>query len=169
MVPYGAGYGGGVTFDDLVGGLDYPMFVVTAYDGTSHAGCLVGFATQCSIDPQRFLVCLSKKNHTHGVAAGSPVLALHLLRKDQHDTAELFGSRTGDEVDKLARCAWTAGPEGVPVLDDCHGWFAGRVLERHNGGDHTVHLVEVVAAGGGGGGAVLTFDDVRDLEPGHEA
>lgn len=158
-----------MTFDDLVGGLNYPMFVVTAYDGETRAGCLVGFATQCSIDPPRFLVCLSKNNFTHRVAARATTLALHLLRRDQYGTAELFGSETGDEVDKFARCGWTPGPDGVPLLADCHGWFAGRVLERHDAGDHTAHLVEVVASGGGGDGAVLTFDDVRDLEPGHEA
>ena len=156
-------------FDDLVSRLDYPMFVVTTYDGQTRAGCLVGFATQCSIDPARFLVCLSDKNHTHRVAAGAQTGAVHVLREEQHDVAELFGSLTGDEVDKLARCAWHEGPYGLPLLADCAGWFAGRVLERHPAGDHTAHLVEVTDAGGGGDAALLAFDDVRDLEPGHEA
>ena len=43
-------------FNDLVGGLDYPMFIATARsERGERAGCLVGFATQCSIDPSRFL------------------------------------------------------------------------------------------------------------------
>ena len=160
-----------MTFDDLVGRLSYPMFVVTAYDGTERAGCLVGFATQCSIDPPRVLVCLSENNRTHRVAARSEGLAVHVLRREQHATAELFGSRTGDEVDKFARCAWHDGPYGLPLLDDCLGWFAGRVLDRRGTGDHTAHLVEVTDAGGApdDGAAPLAFDDVRDLEPGHEA
>jgi flavin reductase (DIM6/NTAB) family NADH-FMN oxidoreductase RutF len=161
-------------FEELVSRLDYPMFVVTAYDGTERAGCLVGFATQCSIDPPRFLACLSKQNHTHRVAAGATTVAVHVLRRDQHDLAALFGSETGDEVDKYARCAWHDGPDGVPVLDDCAGWFAGTVLARHDLGDHTGLLLAPFGGDGGGeagdaAGAPLTFDQVRDLEPGHEA
>ena len=33
-------------FHSLVADLDYPMFVVTACDGSERAGCLVGFLTQ---------------------------------------------------------------------------------------------------------------------------
>ncbi|HWL34725.1 MAG TPA: flavin reductase family protein [Frankiaceae bacterium] len=157
-------------FDDLVSRLDYPMFVVTTYDGERRAGCLVGFATQCSIDPARFLVCLSDKNHTHRVAASAETLVVHVLRQEQYDVAALFGGETGDEVDKLARCAWSEGPGGVPVLDDCAGWFAGRVLERHVVGDHTALLLEPFeGAAPGDDTALLRFEHVRDLEPGHEA
>ena len=38
-------------FDRLVNRLDYPMLVVTAEADGERAGCLVGFATQCSIQP----------------------------------------------------------------------------------------------------------------------
>jgi flavin reductase (DIM6/NTAB) family NADH-FMN oxidoreductase RutF len=157
-------------FDDLVSGLDYPMFVVTTSDGTTRAGCLVGFATQCSIDPPRFLVCVSDKNHTHRVLAGATAVAVHALHRTQHDVAALFGGETGDAVDKFARCAWSDGPDGVPVLADCRGWFAGRIVDRVTLGDHTGLLLEpfggeVVTSDG----ALLTFDDVRDLDPGHDA
>ena len=156
-------------FDDLVRRLDYPMFVVTTYDGTTPAGCLVGFATQCSIDPARFLVCLSDKNQTHRVAAGAETLAVHVLRAEQHDLAALVGGETGDEVDKFARCAWSEGPGGVPVLDECAGWFAGRVLERSVLGDHTGLLLEPFAGSDPGDVRLLRFEHVRDLDPGHEA
>jgi flavin reductase (DIM6/NTAB) family NADH-FMN oxidoreductase RutF len=44
------------------------MFIVTAVgrDG-ERAGCLVGFATQCSIQPPRFLACISRENRTFDV------------------------------------------------------------------------------------------------------
>ena len=58
-------------FLDLTGELDFSMLVVTAFDGRERAGCLVGFSTQCSIDPPRYLVCISTANHTARVAAGS--------------------------------------------------------------------------------------------------
>src|SRR4051794_6318507 len=105
-------------FHTLTSLLDYPMFAVTCAHGEDRAGCLVGFATQCSIDPARYLVCVSEANHTAAVADAAPVLAVHLLAADQKKLAELFGSRTGDEVDKFAEISWTPGPEGAPLLAD---------------------------------------------------
>src|SRR4051794_41781759 len=55
---------------ELIDELDYPMFIVTVAAGGERAGCLVGFATQCSINPPRFLVCLSDKNRTFRVEIG---------------------------------------------------------------------------------------------------
>src|SRR5688572_5063739 len=46
------------SLDPFLTGLDGPMFVVTAAhpESGARAGCLVGFATQCSIDPDLFVV-----------------------------------------------------------------------------------------------------------------
>jgi flavin reductase (DIM6/NTAB) family NADH-FMN oxidoreductase RutF len=156
-------------FEAIADRLDYPMFVVTTYDGSTRAGCLVGFATQCSIDPRRFLVCVSDKNHTHRVVARAGTVVVHVLPEERHDLAALFGGETGDEVDKFARCDWTPGPDGVPVLDAAAGWFAGRILDRLVLGDHTGLVVEPFAGSAGGDADLLRFAHVRDLDPGHDA
>jgi flavin reductase (DIM6/NTAB) family NADH-FMN oxidoreductase RutF len=155
--------------DAFVAGLDYPMFVVTATAGGERSGCLVGFATQCSIDPFRLLVCLSKNNHTYRVAESAPVLAVHRLDARQEELAALFGGSTGDDVDKFARCAWRPGPHGVPLLTDCPAWVVGDVLTRVDLGDHVgFHLAptEVTATPDG---QPLSFAQVRHLTPGHPA
>lgn len=159
-------------FDDLTGRLDYSMFVVTATDGQRRAGCLVGFATQCSIDPPRFLVCLSRANHTFSVAEAAGVLVVHPLAADQFDLARLFGESTGETVDKFAACSWRPGPSGAPVLMDCADWFAGRILGRFDAGDHVGFWLEPIEAGAGAAGAPaspLLFSAVKHLVPGHRA
>src|SRR4051812_29301909 len=93
------------------------MVIVTAAADGDRSGCLVGFHTQCSIHPAQWAVWLSKVNHTHGVAAAAQWLAVHFPSADDRDVAELFGEETGDDVDKFAGCEWSAGPDGVPVLD----------------------------------------------------
>lgn len=160
------------TFQELVGRLDYPMFVVTAVDADDGepSGCLVGFLQQCSIHPPRVMAWVSKKNHTYDVARLAPVLAVHVLAADQHDLARHFGSLTGDEVDKLAGIAWSAGPEGVPILTDCPDHFVGRVIDRVDTGDHEAFLLEPIAADvGDDPRPQLGFQAVKDLEPGHPA
>jgi flavin reductase (DIM6/NTAB) family NADH-FMN oxidoreductase RutF len=158
------------TFQRLVGGLDYPMFIVTAAAGGGEpAGCLVGFATQTSIHPPRFLVCLSDKNRTTEVAAGAELLGVHCVPADAGDLAELFGGETGHEVDKFARVGWHAGEGGVPLLDGCPNRFVGRVLSRLPAGDHVACLLAPVEAHADPAVEEFSFHRAKRIEPGHEA
>jgi flavin reductase (DIM6/NTAB) family NADH-FMN oxidoreductase RutF len=154
------------TFTKVVGGLEYPMFIVTARVGDERLGCLVGFATQTSIDPQRFLVCLSHTNRTYRRGRDSELLGVHCVPAGAEDLAELFGGETGDEVDKFARSAWHDGPDGVPILDACENWFVGRVLRRIGAGDHDAYLLEPVAAHCGAHGE-FTFHRAKHITAGH--
>jgi flavin reductase (DIM6/NTAB) family NADH-FMN oxidoreductase RutF len=157
-------------FDTFIEGLDYPMFVVTTTDGVERSGCLVGFTTQTSIDPPRFLVCLSERNHTFRVAQGATWLVVHRLGSDQHGLAEVFGGETGDQTDKFAGVRWRAGPGGVPVLVECPAHIVGRVLDRRPLGDHVGFLLEPVAVEAPPDEPEpLTLDDVEDVDPGHPA
>jgi flavin reductase (DIM6/NTAB) family NADH-FMN oxidoreductase RutF len=157
------------TFEELVAELDYPMFIITTAAGGERSGCLLGFATQSSIDPPRFLVCLSKKNRTFRAAKGSDAVAVHLVPEDATELVELFGGETGDELDKFERCSWHEGPEGLPILDDCTSWFAARILGRLDGGDHEALLLDPFDAHKGHGDQPFPFHRAKRIEPGHEA
>ena len=155
-------------FGQLVGELDYPMFIATTRAGGERAGCLVGFATQCSIDPARFLVCLSDKNRTCRVARQAELLAVHFVPAAAEGLAELFGGETGDEVDKFSRCEWHEGRGGVPILDECDNWFVAAILARQDLGDHVGFLLDPVEAARGTPLDEFTFHRARRIEPGHE-
>lgn len=155
-------------FQALTAAVDYPMLVVTAAAGPERDGCLVGFHTQVSIDPPRMLVCLSHQNRTYRIALGSGHLGVHYLSEDNGDLARLFGGRTGDDVDKLARCSWRPGPEGVPILDGTSGWVLLRVVTRQVMGDHVGFLGDVVDAARTDGRPQLGFQAVRGIDPGHQ-
>ena len=149
--------------------LDYPMFIVTVASRRERAGCLVGFTTQCSIDPPRFLVCISDKNRTYRVARDSDVMIVHLVPEDATELAELFGARTGDDLDKFEHCRWRPGPRGVPVLEECGNWFAGHIVDRVNAGDHRAFLLDPFQAASDPDSGSFVFHRARRMEPGHEA
>lgn len=157
------------TFAELTGSLDYPMLIVTTAADDRRAGCLVGFATQCSIDPPRFLVCISNKNHTLRVAAHAGALAVHFIPEAAFDLARLFGSETEDELDKFSRCRWHVGPGSLPILDECGRWFTGTILEQRALGDHVGFVLDPFAASSDGGTDFLGFQRAKEFEPGHEA
>ena len=155
-------------FADLMGGLNYPVYIVTTTAGDERDGCVIGFATQSSVHPNRFLACLSRSNRTFRLAREATALAVHLLPRERTDLAELFGGESGDEIDKFARCEWSDGPFGLPILDGCPSWFAGAIVSRHDLGDHEGYLLDPLAARSQTG-ELLYFQDVKYISPGHAA
>lgn len=156
------------TFLKLAGSFDYPLFIVTAADGQRREGCVIGFATQCSFQPARFLACLSRENQTYRLGLGVDALAVHLVPRTQVGLARLFGGETGDEIDKFERCDWHPGPRGLPILDGCRSWFAGEISARHDLGDHVGFLLDPFEVRYEAGEEIVYFQEVKDLiEPGH--
>jgi flavin reductase (DIM6/NTAB) family NADH-FMN oxidoreductase RutF len=158
-----------MALDQLAGELDYPMIIVTTTSRSGErAGCLVGFHTQCSIDPLRWAVLLSVENHTYRVALDAAVLAVHFPSGRDRDLAELFGSTTGDEIDKFSRCNWTEGTDAVPLLSRCPNRFVGRILDVVEAtGDHSCFVLEPVASEHVPHLDQLMFQSVKGLRPGH--
>jgi flavin reductase (DIM6/NTAB) family NADH-FMN oxidoreductase RutF len=152
----------------LVNAVDPPLFVVTAADDEGRpSGCLAGFVTQCSIIPVRYLICVSKLNHTFFVAEHAPSMALHLLGRSQEELAAHFGALSGDTVDKFARLSWRKGSGGAPVLESCAAWVAGPIIRRYGVGDHEVVVLAPVEGGCGSSVGTLFTSDLPDFPAGH--
>jgi flavin reductase (DIM6/NTAB) family NADH-FMN oxidoreductase RutF len=157
-------------FDTVMASIDNAMIVVTAAAGDERAGCLVGFHAQSGIDPERYCLWLSKANHTYRIGLRSPHLGVHFLTRDDRALAELFGTQTGDEVDKFEGLLVEDGPDGVPVLLDCpHRMVVRRTTMVDEGGDHVCVATELVDVRTSGQFHPLRLSDVADLTPGHEA
>ena len=148
--------------------VDYPYYLLTvrAPDGEM-SGCLAGFVSQCSINPPNFIACISRLNHTLGVATRSSAMGLHLLGEDQLAMARLFGEETGDEVDKFADIDWRIGTTGAPLVSDVASAVEGTVLGHFSVGDHEAFLVRAVRAVQGPGHGLLTHRTSPPLHPGH--
>ena len=157
-------------FGALMGALDAPMAVVTTTAGGERGGCLIGFHAQSSIDPARYTVWLSKANHTYRLVLRASHLAVHFLAAGDHELARLFGTLSGDEVDKLERCDHREGPGGVPMLTTCpNRLVVARVALLDEGGDHVCVTGDVIDVHSSGSFEPLRLSDVSDLDAGHEA
>jgi flavin reductase (DIM6/NTAB) family NADH-FMN oxidoreductase RutF len=160
--------------------LDAALVIVTVSIDGERDGALVGFHSQSSIEPPRYVVWLSVANRTTRLAAGAEHLGVHVLAATDHALAELFGGTTDDDAaphdGKLDRVPWTEGPGGVPMLDEVPVRFVGRVLEwlRPAGGDHHGAVLEPL------GGALdadrptsveapFRLHQTHDITPGHPA
>jgi flavin reductase (DIM6/NTAB) family NADH-FMN oxidoreductase RutF len=163
------------TYDEILDALEWPMVVVTASadDDGERGGCLVGFHTQCSIEPRRHLVMISVANHTATVVARATSLAVHLLRRDEPEIARVFGEQTADDpgVDKWEHVAVEPG-SGPPILAGAAAWFAGPIIGRFDAGDHTAVLIQPDRAERRSEldeSSQLGYQDAKGFDPGHPA
>jgi flavin reductase (DIM6/NTAB) family NADH-FMN oxidoreductase RutF len=158
-------------YDALMADADTTLVVVTAAYRGERAGCLVGFQCQCSIEPARHAIWLSKANHTCRVALQASHLGVHFLDRADHELARRFGEQTGDEIDKFDGWETIDGPDGVPLLVACPDRLVGRRrTAMDDGSDHICFVVEPIEVQR----ARRTRDPMRvadaaDLTAGHAA
>lgn len=158
-------------YQRIIEPVDPVAVIVTCAAGGDKAGCLVTFNAPCSIEPPRYAVWLSHRNHTYRVALESEELIVHVLAQADLPLAEFFGGVSGMREDKFARVPWSDSG-GIPLLAAGGGWLRGRVLSRvpgreEMGGDHTCFVLEPTAAGDGSGSTrPLRMSDVRHVRPG---
>lgn len=151
--------------------VDPAAVIVTCADGGHKAGCLVTFDAPCSIEPPRYAVWLSHRNHTYRVALRASELVVHVLTHADLALAELFGGVSGMYEDKFAQVPWS-DCGGAPLLRVSGGWLRGRILSRgpgraETGGDHTCFVLAPTAAEGGSGSSrPLRLSDVHHIRPG---
>jgi flavin reductase (DIM6/NTAB) family NADH-FMN oxidoreductase RutF len=147
-----------------------PLYIVTVVDAGQCYGCLVGFASQASIDPPRFLVCISVANATYRHAQHAREVAVHQVPADRPDLAQPFGGTTADDgVDKFEHCRWTAARGGLPLLDDCPTRMIGAVVDRHLLGDHEGFLLSPLQVEADPARPPLRAADAPHIRPGHPA
>ena len=154
----------------IVASADPAMIIVTVAVGDERAGCLVEFHTQSSMVPPRYCVWLSKANYTYRVALHATHLAVHFLTSADLPLAELFGTRTGDTVDKFAGLAVSWGAGRTPVIDQCPSrMVVRRTALLDEGGDHVCVVTDPVDVRSGGPFEPLRLSQASHLVAGHEA
>ncbi|HEX6713600.1 MAG TPA: flavin reductase, partial [Thermoleophilaceae bacterium] len=64
------------------------MYIVTVVGANGERdGCLIGFASQCSIHPPRFIACISKENRTFDAIQAADAIVVHFLGRAQLELA----------------------------------------------------------------------------------
>ncbi|WP_432789592.1 flavin reductase family protein [Brevibacterium sp. K11IcPPYGO002] len=154
--------------DDLMGSVDSPLIVVTTSAEGERAGCLVGFHSQASIDPEHYCFWLSKANHTYRVALRADHFAVHFPTTADRELARYFGSRSGSDMDKFTGLDFALSDDGVPLLADLpNRLLVERVAMLDDGGDHVCTTARVSSVEVADGFTPLRPSQLGDLTPGH--
>jgi len=122
--------------------------VVAARHGPLLAGMTANAIASISVDPPLMMASISRRAETHGAIIGSHAFAISVLSRDQRALADCFAQpTTADKLKRFCDAEWHEAETGSPILEGALAYFDCRLTARHDGGDHTVFLGEIVAAG----------------------
>jgi len=122
--------------------------VVAARHGPLLSGMTANAIASISVDPPLMMASIATKAETHTAIIGSHAFAISVLADDQRELAECFAlPTTAGKLTRFCDAAWHEAETGSPILDGAIAYFDCRLTQRHDGGDHTVFMGEIVAGG----------------------
>ncbi len=122
--------------------------VVAARRGPLLAGMTANAVSSISIDPPLMMASLNRKSDTHEAIIESHSFAVSVLGVDQQPLADCFAKPVDEaKLRRFCDAPWHEAETGSPILDGVIAYFDCRLVARHDGGDHTIFIGEIVAAG----------------------
>jgi flavin reductase (DIM6/NTAB) family NADH-FMN oxidoreductase RutF len=118
--------------------------VTTRHEEVIHGLTVTAFSS-LSADPPMAFVSINRHTRTHALVAASGVFCVSILAEQMKTISDRFAGRVNNE-DRFAGLAHHAALTGAPVLDEAIAWLDCRVVNRHDEGDHTLFIGQVVAA-----------------------
>ena len=133
---------------DLMARFATGVSVVAARYGPLLAGMTANAIATISVDPPLMMASIARKAETHRAIIGSHSFAISVLADGQQALAECFARpTTAEKLTAFCDAAWHEAETGSPILEGALAYFDCRLTERHDGGDHTIFIGEIVAAG----------------------
>jgi flavin reductase ActVB len=130
-------------FRRLVGSFAAGVTIVTTRDA---AGTPWGFTassfSSVSLAPPLVLVCLAKDADCYAAFAATDSMAIHVLTPAQRELAMRFASKGADKFAGLT--IETGAHTTAPILGEVHAAIECRMHARHDAGDHTILIGEVL-------------------------
>ena len=118
--------------------------VVTTHgpDGKRY-GLTMNAVCSLSLTPPLMLICVDKRAESHPAFQPARGFVVNMLDESQQEVSRRFAVSGGE---KFTGIACREGVTGAPILEDSLAWVECRVIEVHDGGDHTIYIGEVEAA-----------------------
>jgi flavin reductase (DIM6/NTAB) family NADH-FMN oxidoreductase RutF len=137
--------------------MTYGIYVLTVKNNDVLNGMIASWVTQVSYEPPLIMVAVHPNRYSHNLIEKTNTFALHVLHKSQKDMLKRF--KGSDPGKKFTGLSWETKKTGAPILKDCIAWFELQVKERHDPGNHTLFIGEIVNSGVNAAGTPLcTFE-----------
>lgn len=123
------------------------VYVISTRLGDRVNAMTAAWVARASFSPPLITISIGKTRFSHDMISASGVFAVNVLGTDNIDTGKHYGLKSGRKTDKFAGIEYDTKVTGSPILRDCIAWMDCRVVSRHDAGDHTLFIGEVLDAG----------------------
>lgn len=134
-------------FKAVMGQWPSGVTVVTTADASGRAGMTASSFSSVSLAPPLVSVCIARHLPMHGRVEKAGIFAVNILSKDKVDYGRRFAGMMRDVTDRFDGIEVSTAATGAPLLAGTLGWVDCRTWAKHDGGDHTIFVGEVLAAG----------------------
>lgn len=120
--------------------------ITSAAPDSGRAGWVGMVATavaSVTAEPPRLLVCVNRSTFAHGVIAGSGVLGINVLGRDELAAATRFAGGVPPQ-ERFAAGDWQAAPGGAPLLATALAAFDCKVAECVAASTHDIFICDVL-------------------------
>jgi flavin reductase (DIM6/NTAB) family NADH-FMN oxidoreductase RutF len=121
------------------------VYVIGVADGDRRNAFTAAWLTQVSFDPLLLALSVNREHASYPLLLGGGGFVVNVLRRDQLQLAQAFGTSSGRDQDKLAGIPWHPAPSGAPILTQAIAWLDCRLHDRVAAGDHEIILGRPVA------------------------
>jgi flavin reductase (DIM6/NTAB) family NADH-FMN oxidoreductase RutF len=138
--------------------------IVTTMDrsGTPFGLTANAFAS-LSLQPPLALVCVDKAVQCYSCFQDSGVFAVNILSEGQEEISRRFATKG---IDKFAGIEWSRGESGAALLARALGHVECKIIQSHDGGDHTIYVGEVIRAAAEGDRPLIFYKGKYHRLPG---
>ena len=127
---------------NMMGHFATGVTVVTTKDRNGQKfGITANAFTSVSLDPPLVLVCIDKNAQCYPCFEECQIFAVNILSQQQEEISRRFATKG---INKFEGLPWRAGSSGAPLIDGAVGYVECRIVERFEGGDHTIYLAKVL-------------------------
>jgi flavin reductase (DIM6/NTAB) family NADH-FMN oxidoreductase RutF len=131
--------------------------IVTVADGGEDFGITIGSLVSLSLEPPLIGVSIGHESTLYDTLMRAEGFAVNLVSGEQLELADDFARKgvrsfTGRDGLKFRR-----SPSGYPLLEGAVGWLDCRVHAKHEVGDHTILVGEVLTVEEGPGDDALVY------------
>ena len=142
------------------------IYVLTTRLEDTINGMIASWVTQVSHAPPLIVVAIHPNRYSHTLIDKSGVFGLHVIDRSQKELLKRF--KGPDPLNKFAGMSWKSGKTGVPILENCIASFELAVTERHQLGNHTLFVGEVITCRFQSAGTPLSTLDYKGMYVGKD-
>jgi flavin reductase (DIM6/NTAB) family NADH-FMN oxidoreductase RutF len=118
--------------------------VVTARDASGKLhGITVSAFCSVSLEPPLILICIDKNTGSHYALAETDSFVVNILCEDQQYVSTRFASLLSDKFEAVG---YSLGIDGLPILEGALANLECRLVNSHDGGDHTIFVGQIERA-----------------------